>query len=95
MAHKRLLWKTIHLTYSDYCRHLESALGSQQKPKGKTVTLTKAGGGCEIETNAPLRWIKDWFSFASVRYDWKNGVVWDTMPLEERAAQWEAEENEP
>jgi hypothetical protein len=90
MSRKRLTWKTFSLTDYDAMRRLKGAWGSSSQAfgKGRVVTF---GATSDVETNLPLRDLRTLLRHASVRIPggFDNGIVWDSMSLDERYAQEE------
>lgn len=81
-------WKSIHIQSSDQVRQLASCWGSSKGAfKGYIWNLDKSGGGAYLETNLPYRHLRQLFSHSQVPFP--RDHVTDTMPLEERAKEWE------
>ena len=89
---RKTLYKSFSFTDPNKVHRLQSALsGLPAHHSGKYMTNIAGGHVCEIETNLPIRDIRDWFRAADVPM---QDYVSDTMTLEERVAEWEREDEE-
>lgn len=89
---KRLVWKTISFTSIDDWRRIQSAWDSSREAFGKNKVMNFDIFGT-IETNISLSGLRTLFRHAWIRkFDWNNGILFDSMPLSERVKEWEEEE---
>ena len=86
-----MIWKTISLTRMDDIGRLRSAWGSSMSAFGPNKVFDIQVN--EIETNLPVRALRDLFRFADVRFS-LGDVVWDSMRLEDRVKEWEKEDGD-
>ena len=88
---KRLVWKSISFTDPNDRGRMESAWASSREAFGrnKVMNFDYTDG---LETNISLANLRRLASHAGVKIDWKNGIVFDSLPLAERAKDWEESE---
>lgn len=89
----RHIWKTRSFSSGHELGRIDSYWQSSYKGFGKryTVTINRWGGGGEIETNLPWKYLAKIFSFAGVPLRRSKWVV-DSLNLDERVKAWEQED---
>lgn len=86
---RKPLWKSFQITDGGDMGRLESAWASSYKAFGKNKTMEFLRGYGDIETNLSYDQLGMLFRHAGVAFP--RDMVTDTMPLEERAKEWEPE----